>query len=346
MTNQNELYHFGIKGQKWGVRRFQKKDGTLTSAGKKRYSDDTPPAKKKPKSKHQRILESKYRKAGLSKEEAEAAAIKRIKAERVVAVAGAMTITAAAAYVAYGHFKPQADGMIKAGKTLQRVEMQKTDKLHDAFYAAKNKQDKIKYAGKLGQTRRLQTGEAYLMYIGGNKDIKIAGNKTAQKTFERLYKSDPEFKKAAENLAKTNVHGFNGAGGNMKKMYENFNTNLIRHDDPAVKKFYSELKKNGYGAVRDINDMKFSGYKAKNPLIIFGSPDSVSVKTVKELTKDEVAKKLQQNGRIETAKMLSTQLSPYALGAMPMAALTMYSDDLNRNYIDSTNRKLIEERRR
>ena len=33
----NELYHFGVKGMKWGVRRFQKSDGTLTSAGKKRY---------------------------------------------------------------------------------------------------------------------------------------------------------------------------------------------------------------------------------------------------------------------------------------------------------------------
>ena len=37
----NELYHHGIKGQKWGVRRFQRKDGTLTSAGKKRYNNDS-----------------------------------------------------------------------------------------------------------------------------------------------------------------------------------------------------------------------------------------------------------------------------------------------------------------
>lgn len=31
------LSHHGIKGQKWGVRRYQNKDGSLTSAGKKRY---------------------------------------------------------------------------------------------------------------------------------------------------------------------------------------------------------------------------------------------------------------------------------------------------------------------
>lgn len=33
---ENSLTHYGIKGQKWGVRRFQNKDGTRTAAGKKR----------------------------------------------------------------------------------------------------------------------------------------------------------------------------------------------------------------------------------------------------------------------------------------------------------------------
>ena len=46
--NNNELYHYGVVGMKWGVRRYQNADGSLTYAGKKkalkmqsRYTDLT-----------------------------------------------------------------------------------------------------------------------------------------------------------------------------------------------------------------------------------------------------------------------------------------------------------------
>lgn len=37
----HELYHWGIKGQKWGIRRYQNPDGSLTEEGKVRYGGDS-----------------------------------------------------------------------------------------------------------------------------------------------------------------------------------------------------------------------------------------------------------------------------------------------------------------
>lgn len=37
--NQYELYHYGVKGMKWGVRRYVNSDGSLTDKGKKRYKN-------------------------------------------------------------------------------------------------------------------------------------------------------------------------------------------------------------------------------------------------------------------------------------------------------------------
>lgn len=39
--HNDELQHHGIKGQKWGIRRFQNKDGSLTPRGRQRYEKVT-----------------------------------------------------------------------------------------------------------------------------------------------------------------------------------------------------------------------------------------------------------------------------------------------------------------
>ena len=38
-VSAHEMHHHGIKGQKWGIRRFQEEDGDLTPAGKERYAN-------------------------------------------------------------------------------------------------------------------------------------------------------------------------------------------------------------------------------------------------------------------------------------------------------------------
>lgn len=77
------LYHHGIKGMKWGVRRYQKKDGSLTPAGKKRYNEEESQYREKLSKalKNRNIRDSdkqlfEYRNQSLAKRTAKTAAYK------------------------------------------------------------------------------------------------------------------------------------------------------------------------------------------------------------------------------------------------------------------------------
>lgn len=58
-----ELTHHGIKGQRWGIRRYQNSDGTLTTAGKQRVSE----AKKRSDSKNRGTLTNAQLKAKIER---------------------------------------------------------------------------------------------------------------------------------------------------------------------------------------------------------------------------------------------------------------------------------------
>lgn len=72
---QYELYHHGIKGQHWGVRRFQNSDGTLTALGKIRYGRSSPQRKQ-----HNEILAQRKREAEEKKETEKRANFEKEKA--------------------------------------------------------------------------------------------------------------------------------------------------------------------------------------------------------------------------------------------------------------------------
>lgn len=341
ITYSNELYHHGIKGMRWGVRRFQKKDGSLTPAGKKRYDDDGPSTTKSEKITHRQKLEQKYVSKGMSPKQAAMAADRRIKIEKVVAVTAGVTLTAAAVYATNKIVRSRTDQIIKSGKTLQRIEMQDTGgKLYDTFYASKGRHDNKRYEGLLGLTRHQQAGHAYKMTLEATGDIKVASKKKATKVFEDLYKNDPEFKKSVENYVSAHIlKGGNRADPNdmspknIKKMYDNFNSALIgMRGTGADTKFYSKLKSEGYGAIQDINDMKFSGYKAKNPLILFGVKDKISTKSFREIEASEAAKK----GFIELGKMSAGEMVKIVT---PVVGVKMATTTAN-------NTKMINEYRR
>lgn len=62
-----ELKHWGIKGMKWGIRRYQNKDGSLTRAGKKRQADNLEKARQAKKAKQDEIREREEKRSKLLK---------------------------------------------------------------------------------------------------------------------------------------------------------------------------------------------------------------------------------------------------------------------------------------
>ena len=70
---ENELMHWGIKGMKWGVRRYQNKDGSLTPAGRKRYDKEMAKLKEEEKiAKNKLKTQAKLNKLDEKRKEVEA----------------------------------------------------------------------------------------------------------------------------------------------------------------------------------------------------------------------------------------------------------------------------------
>ena len=332
----NELYHFGVKGMKWGVRRYQNEDGSLTSLGKKRDKmlSDRKTAKKystksnivnaeysrrefedaktrlklenqKKKSKRQQDLEKKYQEQGFSKDEAEIKAYNRAKTETILKVAGGIALASAAAYVAYKHYDKVTDRVFEKGSKIGRLTNDGSEQTNRAFYGFVNKHDKNRYEGLYGKALG-ENGTVYRKAMKAAGDINIASPESARKVLKNMFDTDKQsfdaFKKRVDELAifnppttkqgklwhKAKQELDSGKIGD--NTYKAFNTALVLHDEnqqPINEKFYSAMKKAGYGAIRDVNDKENSGYFAKNPLIVFDT-DKIDVEGFTKLGNDHI----------------------------------------------------------
>jgi hypothetical protein len=274
----------------------------------------------KVKSKTQLSLEEKYKEKGMNKDEAAVAAYHNIKVRKLLAVAG----TAAVVYAAYKIHDARVDKIIKSGTRLQNISSDSTTGIRDAFYSSSNKLDNMKYQGLYGKTLSSpgDSPGAFKKEIKVLSDIRQASHKNAQKTLSELMKSDPEFEKSVSDyVLGTGPVGFQGKyfeksvkaraelskGKIGKNVYEVFNASLVDHSpemQPLTDKYYKALSGKGYNAIKDINDSKYSGYKALNPIIAFNTTGKVNVVDVKQLADKEIGKA----GKIAYAHIIGSDL--------------------------------------
>lgn len=368
----DELYHFGVKGTKWGVRRYQNEDGSLTSLGKKRdrMLSDRKTAKKhsttsnmvkaeysrrefedaktrlklenqKKKSKRQQDLEKKYIDQGFAKDEAEIKAYNRAKTETILKVAGGIALASAAAYVAYKHYDKVTDRVFKKGSEIGRLTNNGSEPTNRAFYGFVNKHDKDRYEGLYGKTLGAN-GPVYRKAMRAAGDINVASPESARKVLKNMFDTDKQsfdvFKKNIDAMASA-VPPTTKQGKLWRKAkqeldsgkigdntYKAFNTTLVLHtkeQQPINDKFYSAMKKAGYGAIRDVNDKENSGYFAKNPLIVFDT-DKINVEGFTKLGNDHIDSMFaKEQGKI-AAHTLANQYGPIgaafatSIGAMKL----------------------------
>lgn len=389
----DELYHFGVKGMKWGVRRYRNEDGSLTSLGKKRDKmlSDRKTAKKhsttsnmveaeysrrefedaktrlklenqKKKSKRQQDLEKKYIDQGFAKDEAEIKAYNRAKTETILKVAGGIALASAAAYVAYKHYDKVTDRVFEKGSEIGRLTNNGSEPTNRAFYGFVNKHDKDRYEGLYGKTLGAN-GPVYRKAMRAAGDINVASPESARKVLKNMFDTDKQsfdvFKKNIDVMAST-VPPTTKQGKLWRKAkqeldsgkigdntYKAFNTTLVLHtkeQQPINDKFYSAMKKAGYGAIRDVNDKENSGYFAKNPLIVFDT-DKINVEGFTKLGNDHIDSMFaKEQGKI-AAHTLANEYGPIgaafatSIGAMKLVKRsneTKFVENYRKRHPEST----------
>lgn len=328
--SEDELYHHGIKGMKWGVRRFQNEDGSLTTAGKKRYGDESTGSDKKTSSnngsktprkgliaRRKDSLTQKYIAKGYSQTAAKTMAEQRVRTEAVLAVVGTVAVTAVAVKVARRIGQDYVDQTFKSGKVIQNIGANPDANFKDTpFFAAVNRADKkaygMNYANEKRGMAKRYAAQRGLQYQGiFNNQVKLTGDvkrasvANAQKIFYEKMDKDPQFKKEVlDTLKKTNysdskaVNEYLQNGKHARKLYDRFNQALAtpQFQDAGIhKKYYDEMKKHGYNAILDINDTRYSGYKkiSKSPTIFFGDDkwEKISSRKLSDTEIDENTKK-------------------------------------------------------
>lgn len=255
--------HHGVKGQKWGIRRFQKKDGTLTNEGKKRYSDNKNNSENKPE---------------------EVKDKKKLSTKQKVAIgAAAVGVTLAvigAKYVYSKNHMPTHTIHYKFGEKMDLNSLSSEDtilgkgiKMHRISsksvedYADEGKRIYVSYLRKDNRIYK-ESMPKFIRRWGREGIISDDGTKA----YEHILKTKNDIKIPSKKAMAEMYMEATKSSEVDRGWYQRFMENLNDSNKPEVKRFFELAKERGYNAVIDEND---AGNYTKSPLILLNPKDDI-----------------------------------------------------------------------